>query len=355
MVRQGSLDGEVDAALQEMQLASDHLLGLLDAILDAHRAEEGTLTLSEDDFALHDVLMTSNRIAEGLCRRKGLEFVSRLDLAANVAVTGDAVRLRQICVNLLDNAVKFTSAGSVRFEAEIEEAEGSVTLLLTVADSGPGIPQHMIDGVFERYSAARTGGDQGAVGGLGIGLSTTRTLTEMMGGAIELTSREGEGTEVAVRLPLLLGEVVLPALEAPRRSGPPRILIVDDNAPNRMVAEAMVKLTGAETTLCCDGVEAVEAAEADLFDLILMDISMPRMDGTEATRRIRRLANANAGVPILAVTAHVSREDVPPLLAEGFDEVIHKPIRKDTITAALERWLDESEVQAQAQPVRRQA
>nr|WP_281373787.1 response regulator [Parvularcula dongshanensis] len=336
IIRQENVSDKADEALQEMQFASDHLLGLIDAILDAHRAEEGTLTLNEEAFCVAEPLEAASRITEGLCRRKGLGLEACIDVPTTSMVFGDAVRLRQICLNLLDNAVKFTEAGSVGFEASVAETEGVLTLSILVTDTGMGIPAARQSAVFERYAASEDAVARG-VGGLGIGLSTTKTLVGLMGGEIALRSEEGAGTEVSVTIPLAKVVPAAPALEAPERDGPIRVLIVDDNAPNRMVAEAMVKIAGGEAVLGCDGVEAVEAANADWFDLILMDISMPRMDGIEATAIIRE-DGPNMTTPIIAVTAHVAREEVPDLLDQGFDEVIHKPIRKDLIADAMMRW-----------------
>jgi CheY-like chemotaxis protein/anti-sigma regulatory factor (Ser/Thr protein kinase) len=256
-------------------------------------------------------------------------------------VTGDPVRLRQVCLNLLDNAVKFTEGGTVRFSAAWErEGEGG-TLSLVISDTGKGIDPARQQDAFRRY-AAKGGVLARGGAGLGLGLSLTRDLTEMMGGALNLSSQPGEGTTVTVRVPLAAAAPLVRALPDEREGLPERlsasVLIVDDNAPNRMVADALLKLAGAQTILCSNGREAVEAAEAAPFDLILMDISMPVMDGIEATVAIREGDGPNARTPILAVTAHVAREEAAEVMRAGFDEVIHKPVRREVLTEALQRW-----------------
>ena len=335
--------GSDDEALAQMQLASEHMGALLDTILDTHRAEEGRLTLSVEAFVLEEPLEAVSRIAEGLAGRKGLRFESMIDLHEGAVVEGDVGRLRQLCLNLLDNAVKFTSEGGVRFEAYTEGTAEDPHLVVLVTDTGCGIEEERQAQVFDRFSASGDVLSRGG-GGLGLGLALTRRIAELMGGEVLLRSKAGAGTQVEARLPLTLAELAPPVLDAPDAPAPrgddlpQRVLIVDDNLPNRMVADALVRPLCDGTVLCEDGRAAVEACRTERFGLILMDVSMPVMDGIEATRAIRAGDGPNRETPILAVTAHVAKEEVPELLRAGFQEVIHKPVRRDLLEDALARW-----------------
>ena len=335
-----------DDALAQMQLASEHLTVLLDAILDTHRADEGTLTLTDEPFEPARVLADVARLGAALAERKGLRFDVEADVEAGLLVRGDGARLRQLCMNLIDNAVKFTEAGGVRLEARAEVHGAEACLRIDVSDTGRGIPPERLAAVFERFNA------QGDVterdgSGLGLGLALTRQLATLMGGRVEVESEEGRGTLARLTLDLPVTMRALPdeSAGAPASTGPraPRVLIVDDNAPNRMVADALVRSCGGLTVMAADGAQATQAAGAAAsggqpFDLILMDVSMPVMDGIEATRAIRASGGPGAGVPIVAVTAHVAQSDVPGMLAQGFDAVIHKPVRRELIEDAMTRW-----------------
>ena len=333
-------------ALEQMQLASEHMAALLDTILDTHRADEGRLVLADEPFALEGPLMAAARIARGLAERKGLRFEAMIDLREGVVVRGDEGRLRQVCLNLLDNAVKFTARGGVRFEAYTDGPEDAPRLVVLVTDTGCGIAEDRQQAAFERFSAEGDVLSRGG-GGLGVGLALTREIAELMGGEIGLRSKPEAGTQVEVVVPLTLTQLAPPVLEAPQ-GRLERVLIVDDNLPNRMVADALIKPFCGETVHAEDGRAAVAACEAAPFDLVLMDVSMPVMNGIEATRLIRAGAKPNRATPIVAVTAHVAKEEVASLLAEGFDEVLHKPVRRAMIEAGVRRW-------TAGQPARRTA
>ena len=324
------------AALEQMQLASAHMAALLDTILDTHRADEGRLVLADEPFRLEEPLEAATGIARGLAERKALRFEAMVELPDDLVVRGDPGRLRQICLNLLDNAVKFTTEGGVRFEAYTEGEAEARMLVVLVTDTGCGIAEDRQQAAFERFSAEGDVLSRGG-GGLGVGLALTREIAELMGGEIALRSRLGAGTQVEVAVPLIEARLAPPALEAPT-ARLERVLIVDDNLPNRMVADALIKPFCDETVHAADGAAAVEACAAAAFDLVLMDISMPVMNGIEATQRLRGAPGPNQDTVIVAVTAHVAKDEAGALLEEGFDEVVHKPVRRETIENGVRRW-----------------
>ena len=349
---------EADAgALRQMQLAGDHLSALLDTIIDTHRAQEGTLVLARAPVRLTAAVEAAARIAAALAERKGLSFSIAIDAPSDLHVLADEARLRRVVLNLLDNAVKFTAQGgvSVRVEAE-EDGDGGVRVEVAIHDTGCGIEPERVERIFDRFSASGEMLSRGG-GGLGIGLSLTRELAGLMGGEVAISSEVGVGTEALLVLCLPRAEGAPAALPSPEMAAL-RVLIVDDNLPNRMVAEAMIAPLCARCALAADGAEGVALAEAEPFDVILMDISMPVLDGVGATRAIRSGGGPNAQTPILAVTAHVAPDESEALLCEGFQNVISKPVRREVLAAAVARWArvrldeedDEQEDGAEAAP-----
>ncbi|WP_031551681.1 response regulator [Parvularcula oceani] len=337
-VLEAQIEGEAQVdALDQMRLAGEHLASLVDLILDTHRADEGTLRLEDTEFLLHEPLAAAARIAEGLAARKGIVFESMLDVSQTAKARGDATRLRQVCLNLLDTALRTAEAGPVRFAVAVEdEDEDPARLAVSVSASSPKIAQEQLSAATGDVSAEQQLlADAGS--GLGLSLALSRYLVDLMDGEMTLAGDEADAA-IRLRLPLDLVRPAVPALPSGSGEAPLKVLIVDDNMPNRMVAEALVGLAGAETVLCADGKEAVAAAAESPFDVILMDISMPVMDGIAATQAIRRGGGLNASTPIIAVTAHVSRQEVEEVLAKGLDAVIHKPINKGVIEEVLLRW-----------------
>ncbi|MEM9285118.1 MAG: ATP-binding protein [Pseudomonadota bacterium] len=338
VIRHG--EDKADRLLSEMSHASDHLLSMLNTMLDSHKIDEGKLQITESEVALADELQAIALIAADFTERQGLRFESCFNIPSTIRVQIDPQRLRQICLNLLDNAARFTSEGEVCFSGELIEGGDDPTLKLTVEDTGKGIEPHRLPEIFDRFSSVASV-DEATGGGLGLGLSFTKTIIEMLGGTIDLRSEVGEGTLFTLRIPLktVSGGQVLDQRD--KSSAPKRVLIVDDNMPNRMVAEAMVQLLGGETVLAEDGQCAVDCAAKERFDLILMDIAMPVMDGITATETIRGTHGPNQYTPIVAVTAHVAQEEVPDLINRGFQAVVHKPMRKNLMETIFDEYTNE--------------
>lgn len=340
VIRQG--EDKADQLLSEMSHASDHLLSMLNTMLDSHKLDEGKLQITRSEVALADELQAIAAIAADFTERKGLHFERCFNIPSAIRVKTDPQRLRQLCLNLLDNAARFTDEGEICFGGELIDKDGGSVLKLTVEDTGVGIEDHRLARIFDRYSSEPSV-DTAKLGGLGLGLSFSKKVVEMLDGTIDLKTEVGEGSIFTLHIPI---ETVSGAPSSINRRDAQlkkRVLIVDDNLPNRMVAEAMVQLLGGETEMAEDGQCAVEKAATQHYDLILMDISMPVMDGITATETIRNAPGPNQFTPIVAVTAHVAQEEVPDLINRGFQAVVHKPMRKNLMESIFVEYTNENE------------
>jgi PAS domain S-box-containing protein len=316
------------------------LLTIINDILDFSKLEAGKTSLETAPFALCELLESCLRTAELLGAERGLTF--RLEIGASVPdrVAGDAIRLKQILTNLLGNAVKFTAKGGVTLSATVvgEEA-GSVRLRFEVEDTGIGIAPERLPKLFAMFEQA----DQSITrrfGGTGLGLAICKRLAEAMGGRVGARSKPGVGSTFWVELPLARVSAAAPeepkhvaATGAPLRRG--RILVVDDIVTNRMLLDALLRGQGQEVALARDGVEAVEVAARQPFDLILMDVHMPRQDGLAASRAIRASDGPNAGTPIVALTAAVLEEEIAACREAGMTDHLAKPVDPKRLAGLL--------------------
>ncbi|MEM6912991.1 MAG: hybrid sensor histidine kinase/response regulator, partial [Pseudomonadota bacterium] len=267
IIRHG--EDNADRLLSEMSHASDHLLSMLNTMLDSHKIDEGKLQILESEVALADELHAIAQIAADFTERKGLRFEKCFNVPSTIRVKTDPQRLRQVCLNLLDNAARFTDEGEVCFSGELVDQCGQLSLKLIVEDTGVGIEKERRTQIFDRYSSVASV-DDATSGGLGLGLSFTKTIVEMLGGSIELRSEVDQGTRFDLVIPIHAVSGNDSGQIQDNSSSIKRILIVDDNMPNRMVAEAMVQLMGGESVLAEDGQQAVDRAASERFDLILM-------------------------------------------------------------------------------------
>ncbi|CAK9051888.1 Autoinducer 2 sensor kinase/phosphatase LuxQ, partial [Durusdinium trenchii] len=279
----------------------------------------------------------------------------------------DDVRLRQILVNLISNAVKFTRRGTVNLEVSVAVADHhEPTVQFVVRDTGIGIPGDALAHIFDAFTQADSSTAR-LYGGSGLGLTISKQLAERLGGSLELVSLEGVGTEVMVTLPLrLASQLQIDALNkaAPLNEGATgkttalmlnkHVLVVEDNDINAQVTEQMLKKLGFKATVVSDGEQALAHWQQG-FDLILMDCNMPRMDGYQATREIRKLErDGQSHIPIVALTANAMQEEREKCLSSGMDDYLAKPIRLHQLEAALKRQLTVSHKDLQRQRLKRQ-
>ncbi|WP_174299827.1 ATP-binding protein [Caulobacter sp. S45] len=350
--------------------SGETLLSLLNDILDVSKIEAGKLELEVADFDVCSLVQAAASGFAAVAGRKGLKLDVEVADDARDWRQGDAARLRQILNNFLSNALKFTEAGSVRLRVWGDGAGGAEGLRLTVSDTGMGIPAEKVPLLFQKFTQLDASTTR-RFGGTGLGLAICRELSELMDGRVWVESEPGQGSTFAVLVPLprvaaaaqapiprVQSETVarppLPPLDpmdeaAPEaRPGPEvdergalRVLAAEDNPTNQLVLTTIMQIFGVELTLASDGLEAVEAWRGGRFDVILMDIQMPRQDGVAATRSIRaeEAASGRARTPILALSANALTHQVEAYLAAGMDGHVAKPIELPKLQAALEQVL----------------
>ncbi|MDQ1632638.1 MAG: hypothetical protein QOC80_2610 [Frankiaceae bacterium] len=359
---------------EQAQLAhrsAQALLGVLDDVLDFSKIEAGQLEVEASEVDLRAVVDETARLFAGAAREKNLRFTTAVDPLVPALVVSDATRLRQVLLNLVGNAVKFTERGAVRLEVTREATVGRGTAIrFTVADTGIGIDPEQQTMVFEPFRQAEDSTTR-RCGGTGLGLAISAALVMMMGGTLDLSSRAGAGSVFFFTLlltspaprdavpaaspadalnpvslnsvslnPVSLNPVSLNPSSRPATDGP-RLLVAEDNPVNQQVARGQLAALGYQVDVVADGRAAVEAARTGRYAAVLMDCQMPEMDGYQATRRIREQERDTDGprVPIIAVTASALRIDRERCLAFGMDDHLPKPVRVPVLAATLERWI----------------
>ncbi len=329
LLQSTKLDRRQSEFLAVARDCSDTLLILIDDVLDMSRIERRRLSLREADFDPRRLVEGVRGLFWSQAMAAGLELTAAVDAAVPPVLRGDAPRLRQVLVNLVGNALKFTETGGIGISLRAD-ADG---WLFEVRDTGVGIAEDERERIFDAFGQGRHGSERG---GLGLGLAISRQLVEAMGGRIACGPTADGGSVFWFVLPLPEGRT-RPAAPA-RCRRPLRLLLADDVHANRMVMAALLERDGHDVTTVDDGAEAVAAAAERRFDAILMDVRMPGMNGVEATRRIRALPDRDkAGVPVIGVTAQFFPEDQDGWLAAGMTAVIAKPVSPDRLAAVLER------------------
>ncbi len=334
---QTTLNSEQREYVQVARDSADTLLHVINDILDFSKIEARRLELSAVEFNLHDTVVSALRPFEVRARAKGLELICRVSPDVADALVGDSLRLRQVVVNLVSNAIKFTQRGTIVVGVEAEpEATGSIRLHFTVADTGIGIPPDKQRTVFAAFAQA-DGSITRRYGGTGLGLTISSQLAELMGGRIWVESEVGKGstfhftasmgvqpaTSATTGVPASAGSTPL----APIRTGL-HFLLAEDNAVNQKLAVRLLEKRGHTVVVADNGRIAVDAYLREAFDAVLMDVQMPEMDGLEATGAIRAWEQHTGGhVPIIAMTAHAMKGDRERCLAAGMDGYVAKPIQ----------------------------
>ena len=337
--------------LEKIGASAKHLLALINDILDMSRIESGRMVLNERDFSLRDFLEPINVIINGQCEDKGLRYECRVIGTPDEHFIGDDLKLKQVLINILGNAVKFTeSPGSVSFSVEEPECRDErCQLRFTIRDTGIGMDKAFLDKLFDAFSQ-EDATTTNKYGGSGLGMAITKRIVDMMGGEILVESEKGVGSAFTVTVPLGLSL----AEDAPEKEPEEKpaesasvarrhVLIADDQEINAEILANLLEMEGMTSEWAENGQIALEMfsqSEEHHFDAILMDLRMPVMDGLTATREIRKLNRSDAGtIPIIALTANAFEEDVQQCLQAGMNEHLSKPVDMEALLLTLRRLL----------------
>ncbi|MDR6936208.1 transporter substrate-binding domain-containing protein [Luteibacter sp. 3190] len=342
------LDARQRKMVSTIEHSAEALLHILDDVLDFSKIEAGHLALDPQPADPRAIVEGAVAIMEAQAEAKGLALRSDIDAALAPAVIVDDGRLRQVLLNLLGNAIKFTASGEVRVGVHVDERHGGrQRVRIVVADTGIGIHAAKLRHVFAPFSQAESSTTR-RFGGTGLGLSIARRLIERMGGHIAIESEPGRGTSVTVTLELPVADAasvprqpealdVTPPVHAPH---PARILLAEDHPVNQELVRVQLAMRGFQCDIVDDGVAALEALDEKAYDLLLVDCHMPRMDGYELAREVRRReAGTGRHLPIVAMTADARADQREVCLDAGMDDLLRKPIRLDAFHLALTRWL----------------
>ena len=350
LVLASDLDAEQRSNIELIADSGRAMMRLLNDILDMAKIEAGQMSLIEEPVSVAHKLSSATRLMQGIAQAKDVDLT--IDVAANVPkwVLGDQLRLRQIILNLIGNAVKFTEQGEVAVSASVHPCAEGDRLLIAVKDSGIGIEADRISQIFDQFSQADSGIAR-KFGGTGLGLAISSELARMMGGHIDVDSAFGEGSTFTLDIPLRHAETPpetsdnpladqLPGLP-PEQTG--RVLIAEDHDINQELMKQLARRSRIDVDIAPDGEEAVamiEAAEASgkPYALVLMDMQMPRLDGLSATRRLRSSGYDACKLPIVALTANAFAEDIAACRAAGMQGHLAKPLRARDFIATVRRW-----------------
>jgi signal transduction histidine kinase len=343
IIRRKTRDEELTPFVDTIIESGGALLRLLNDALDLSRAEAAALGLEEEPMLAPRLVDDVRALWSARAELKGVALQASYDGPADLWMLGDRVRVLQVLNNLIGNALKFTDEGLVEVRLQARIDGDYVRFSGEVADTGPGVPADRLDSIFEPFHQTETGIRRG---GAGLGLAVCRQIIERMDGTVEARPKPGGGALFVFQVPLhhLPGQQAPEVLEPlPEVAQALHVLIADDNEVNRTVARTFCEMFGCTSETVEDGAAAVEAAVSGRFDLILMDVKMPIMDGVEATRRIRSGPAAGSQIPIIAVTANADPSDADFYRRSGMNGVVEKPIKPERLLAAMTAVLDMDE------------
>lgn len=340
LLKNAELDGDLKTILDNASFSAQSLLTIINDILDYSKIESNKLELEHAPFSIFEILDSVKYDLDAQVSNKGIDFTVSVDSAFVDGWLGDLVRIKQILLNLASNAVKFTEEGSVQIKVRELTYKNQQAICFSIIDSGIGMNKGAQQRIFERFSQADTSTTR-KYGGTGLGMSITISLIKLMGGEISLESEINKGTNIKVVLPLERSKIEkkqkrTKSLTAPNLSNF-SILIAEDNKINQVLIQSILKPSYANLTIVEDGQQAVDAVKKDSYDLVLMDIHMPIMDGAEAQRLISEF---NPELPIIALTANVMTDDINNYLEQGFITHIGKPIDINNLYGVLEQFFN---------------
>ncbi|MBS1155147.1 MAG: diguanylate cyclase/phosphodiesterase & domain with sensor(s) [Proteobacteria bacterium] len=347
-----------------IQSSSQHLLGVVNDILDLSKIEAGKLQLDASEFSLEGLLEHVTGLVSEQADAKGLALISTIEAGLPARLIGDSMRIGQILINFANNAVKFTEQGEVMLRVrQLDRSDGQITLRFEVEDTGIGIAEDQLPLLFSPFQQL-DGSMSRRFEGTGLGLAISRNLAVLMAGTVSVSSQPGQGSVFALELTLRIADPISPSPDAPielrnleagdpahahRKDAPDAfeswdclaghaILLVEDNPINQEVVHDLLEMVGAQVTIASDGLQGIQLLRSQPFDLVLMDIHMPHLDGFEATAAIRKEPRF-AALPIIALTANALEGDLERCLAAGMNDYIAKPIHPDQLFTTLARYL----------------
>ena len=342
-------DDKTRDCVERIRRSADHLLAIVNDILDLSKIEADRLTLEHTEFPLAAVLDRVSELLGPKAAAKGLRLVTELDPAVPERLMGDPLRLRQILINFGDNAVKFADRGEVHVSVRlVGRADGAARVRLAVRDEGIGLSEEQAARLFADFQQADASTTR-KYGGTGLGLSIARRLAQLMGGEVGVDSRLGEGATFWCELPMEVAGTPASALDA----GPPgaaaadsgpsgatgsRLLVVDDNDTNLIIAKEILSNAGMVVETAANGEQALDKLRDGAYDLVLMDLQMPQMDGLQATRALREQPGHRA-TPVVGLTASAMLSERDDCLAAGMNDVLTKPYEPGHLIEVVERWL----------------
>ncbi len=338
LMQEEGLNEVVEENLRSIKFSSDHLLGIINDVLDFSKLEAGKVNLDKTDFNLEQLVNETTKAVEFKAREKAIPVAVRINPNVPQAVLADAGRLRQVLLNLLGNAVKFTTEGHIDVYVKMLERSGqSCRLRFSVSDTGIGIPEEKRQSIFESFTQAEENTFR-KFGGTGLGLSISKKLVELQGGEIGVKSIEGIGSTFWFELPMEISEKKMEVtadkgLKGKKDLRGMKILLVEDNRMNQFVMKQFFKKWNASLEVAENGRIAIDKLSAEVYDLVLMDVHMPEMDGFEATRIIRdRSSNViDHQVPVIALTADVNNETRTRVREAGMNDFVTKPSEPDVL------------------------
>jgi signal transduction histidine kinase/DNA-binding NarL/FixJ family response regulator/HPt (histidine-containing phosphotransfer) domain-containing protein len=335
--------------VRRLSRSASSLLDLLNDLLDFSKIEAKRMIIEEIPFRMRDVVGAVRDLLQPSATEKHLNLTWTIDPSANERFVGDPTRIRQVLINLANNAIKFTESGEVTVKISREaDRDDAVRLMIEVADTGIGISPEQVDRLFEPFVQADEGTTR-RFGGTGLGLAISRRLVEAMGGEISVSSKMGVGSTFRVMIPTRIAVESDDILgladrenEAAEVKQTGRVLVAEDMETTRYLLVNMLSRMGHVVEAVADGAEAIQAAKTGVFDVILMDMQMPVADGVEATKAIRALDSSRAKIPIIALTADVIRENHAEFVSAGVNSVLTKPVDWVSLTAEINRQLTSS-------------
>ena len=340
-----TLDGQQREYASMLKGSAESLLTIINDILDFSKIEAGKLIIESIPFSPAALMQGVADLYRVRALEKGITLKLSLAEPCPAALSGDPTRLRQILLNLVDNAIKFTSQGEVELSARFEADSDRAICRLTVRDTGIGIPVESLTHLFEAFSQADSSTTR-RFGGTGLGLTVSRQLAELMGGALEVESEPGQGSRFTLELSLPLS--TLP-VDEPQSAPSPlrlqgRVLVVEDHPVNQKMLAYQLGEVGLQFTLAATGSEALACYQTEPFDLVFMDWQMPEMDGLEVTRRIRQIEGDSRHTPIVALTANATHGFRETCIAAGVDDYLSKPYSESALATVLTHWLSQPEI-----------